>query len=113
GRYHVISNLYLLGQTSITRLDNNAYNSDAVEDRYEGEFYVGFGFFNDKTKERKSNLKNKPYLRVAHGWGTPSNIGEIFKFEHEKDPYNNQLTSVFYGHPLTDELFGLPLDLYL
>ncbi|HAS6325404.1 MipA/OmpV family protein [Vibrio vulnificus] len=113
GRYHVISNLYLLGQTSITRLDNNAYNSDAVEDRYEGEFYVGFGFFNDKTKERKSNLKNKPYLRVAHGWGTPSNIGEIFKFEREKDPYNNQLTSVFYGHPLTDELFGLPLDLYL
>ncbi|ELP5728964.1 MipA/OmpV family protein [Vibrio vulnificus] len=113
GRYHVASNLYLLGKTSITRLDNNAYNSYAIEDRYEGEFYVGFGFFNDKNKERKSNLKNKPYLRVAHGWGTPSNIGEIFKFEREKDPYNNQLTSVFYGHPLTDELFGLPLDLYL
>ncbi|EGQ7831445.1 MipA/OmpV family protein [Vibrio vulnificus] len=113
GRYHVASNLYLLGKTSITRLDNNAYDSYAIEDRYEGEFYVGFGFFNDKNKERKSNLKNKPYLRVAHGWGTPSNIGEIFKFEREKDPYNNQLTSVFYGHPLTDELFGLPLDLYL
>lgn len=31
GRYHVISNLYLLGQTSITRLDNNAYNSDVVK----------------------------------------------------------------------------------
>ncbi|HAS8521653.1 TPA: MipA/OmpV family protein [Vibrio vulnificus] len=113
GRYHVASNLYLLGKTSITRLDNNAYDSYAIEDRYEGEFYVGFGFFNDKNKERKSNLKNKSYLRVAHGWGTPSNIGEIFKFEREKDPYNNQLTSVFYGHPLTDELFGLPLDLYL
>ncbi|GAL03682.1 hypothetical protein JCM19237_6576 [Photobacterium aphoticum] len=31
----------------------------------------------------------------------------------EDDPYNNQLTSVFYGHPLTDELFGIPLDIYL
>ncbi|WP_410963908.1 hypothetical protein, partial [Salmonella sp. ZJHZ20_0162] len=44
---------------------------------------------------------------------TPSNIGEIFSFEREKDPYDNQLTSLFYGHPLTDELFGFPLDIYL
>lgn len=112
-RYHVASNLYLLGQASVTRLDSNAYHSHAVEDRYQGEFFVGFGFFNDKNKERKSSLSNKAYLRVAHGWATPSNIGEIFKFEQEKDPYNNQMSSFFYGHPLTDELFGLPLDIYL
>ncbi|MBE3667631.1 MltA-interacting MipA family protein [Vibrio navarrensis] len=112
-RYHVASNLYLLGQASVTRLDSNAYRSYAVEDRYQGEFFVGFGFFNDKNKEHKSSLSNKAYLRVAHGWATPSNIGEIFKFEQEKDPNNNQMSSFFYGHPLTDELFGLPLDIYL
>lgn len=112
-RYHVASNLYLFGQASVTRLDSNAYRSYAVEDRYQGEFFVGFGFFNDKNKERKSSLSNKAYLRVAHGWATPSNIGEIFKFEQEKDPNNNQMSSFFYGHPLTDELFGLPLDIYL
>ncbi|UPQ88969.1 MipA/OmpV family protein [Vibrio sinaloensis] len=112
-RYHVYSNLYLLGATSVTRLDNSAYRSTIVNDRFEGELFLGFGFFNDKTKAPKTALSNPRYLRVAHGWATSSNIGEIFSFNREKDPYNNQLTSVFYGHPLTDELFGLPLDIYL
>lgn len=111
-RYHVISNLYLLGSTSLTRLDNNAYSSSAVDDRYQGEISLGFGFFNDKTKPLKQALVNKRYVRLAHGWATPSNIGEIINFDTENDPDNNQLTSVFYGHPLTDELFGFPLDLY-
>ncbi|MEZ8929334.1 MULTISPECIES: MipA/OmpV family protein [unclassified Vibrio] len=112
-RYHVFSNLYLLGSTSVTRLDDNAYDSSIVEDRYQGELYLGFGFFNDKTKAPKPKLSNAPYLRVAHGWATPSNIGDIMKFNREKDEYNNQLTSFFYGHPLTDEIFGFPLDIYL
>lgn len=112
-RYHVFSNLYLLGSTSVTRLDDNAYQSSVIEDRYQGEFFLGFGFFKDKTKAPKADLSNKPYLRVAHGWATPSNIGDIMKFNSEKDEYNNQLTSFFYGHPLTDELFGFPLDIYL
>ncbi|OLQ87748.1 MltA-interacting MipA family protein [Vibrio ponticus] len=111
-RYHVTSNLYLLGSTSVTSLDNNAYSAAAVTDRFEGEVFVGFGFFPDKTKARKTELTNKRYLRIAHGWATPSNIGDIFALNREKDPYNNQMTSVFYGHPLTDELFGLPVDLY-
>ncbi|WP_345791538.1 MipA/OmpV family protein [Vibrio amylolyticus] len=112
-RYHVISNLYLLGSTAVTRLDENAYESEAVQDRYQGEFYLGFGFFNDRDKAPKSELSNKRYIRVAHGWATPSNIGEIIKFNTRTDEYNNQLSSVFYGHPLTDELFGFPLDIYL
>jgi outer membrane protein len=29
------------------------------------------------------------------------------------DPYNNQLSSIFYGHPLTDEVLGVPLHMYL
>ncbi|WP_253825297.1 MipA/OmpV family protein [Vibrio sp. 03-59-1] len=111
-RYHVISNLYLLGSTSVTRFDDNAFNSSIVEDRYQGEFYLGFGLFNDKTAPKNPELSNKPYLRVAHGWATPSNIGDIMKLNSEKDKYNNQLTSVFYGHPLTDEVFGVPIDIY-
>ncbi|NIY91883.1 MipA/OmpV family protein [Vibrio diazotrophicus] len=112
-RYLVTSNLYLLGETSVTRLDNAAYNSQLVEDRYQGEVFLGFGFFNEKRKQRKPSISNHPYLRIAHGWATPSNMGDIFNFDREKDEYNNQLTSLFYGHPLTDELFGFPLDIYL
>ncbi len=112
-RYHVTSNLYLLGETSVTRLDSAAYDSRLVEDRYQGEVFVGFGFFKDKGRDYKSGLGNRPYLRVSHGWATPSNTGDIFRFDGVKDEYNNQSTSIFYGHPLTDDLFGLPLDIYL
>ena len=112
-RYHVFSNLYLLGSTAVTVLDSNAYKSNTVQDRYQGEMYLGFGFFNNKDQPPKAELSNPRYVRVAHGWGTPSNIGDIFKLNSEKDEYNNQLTSVFYGHPLTDELFNHPVDIYL
>ena len=59
------------------------------------------------------DLRNRPYLRLAHGWATPCNLGEIISCDIENDKYSNQLSSIFYEHPLTDELFGFPLDIYL
>lgn len=112
-RYHVVSNLYLLAGASITMLENEAYHSLAVEDRYQSEFFVGVGFFNDQKKTYKSELVNRPFLRIAQGWATPSNFSEILTFNSEKDEFNNKLTSFFYGHPLTDELFGAPWHFYI
>lgn len=112
-RYHVNSNFYLLGSFGATVLDNNAYHADIVEQRWQSELYLGFAFFNDISKTKKTALNNHGYLRIAHGWATPSNIGDILAGDSVKDEYNNQLTSVFYGLPLTDELFSLPLDIYL
>lgn len=112
-RYHVAKNFYLLASVKGTFLDKNAYQSDAVSQRWQTEAYFGFAFFNDISKAKKSELNNHGYLRLAHGWATPSNIGEILAGNTVKDEYNNQLTSIFYGLPLTDELFSLPLDIYL
>jgi MipA family protein len=112
-KYHVTSNLYFLGAINGTFLDKNAYQSEAVNQRWQTEVYIGFGFFNDITKAKKQDLSNGRYIRLAHGWATPSNIGEIIRGNSEKDEYNNQLSSVFYGIPLTDELFSLPLSIYL
>ena len=112
-RYHVISNLYLLGKLEGTYLGKEARKSPFVEDDLTYELFLGFGFFNDRTKEEKEVLDTKPYFRIAHGWATPSNISEIIRGNTEKDPYNNQLTSLFYGYPLTNELFTLPIDVYL
>ncbi|WP_114327246.1 MipA/OmpV family protein [Candidatus Colwellia aromaticivorans] len=112
-RYHVASNLYIIGSVGITGLDNNAYHSTAVDQRWQSEAYLGFAFFNDKSKANKSSIGNSGYLRVSHGWATPSNIGDIIAGDGEKDEYNNQMSSIYYGLPLTDELFGLPIDLYL
>jgi hypothetical protein len=74
--------------------------------------FFGIGFFNDK-KNPVDTLASKPYIRLAHGWGTESNLSEILSGNTEKDPYNNQLTSVFFGVPLADELFTLPIATYL
>jgi len=112
-RYHVASNFYLLGSVGATVLDSNAYGADIVDQRWQSEVYLGFAFFNDITKAKNTDLKNHGYLRVAHGWATPSNIGDIISGDSEKDEYNNRLTSIYYGLPLTDQLFSLPLDIYL
>ena len=113
-RYHVISNFYLLGRAQLTTLDSKTRDSITIENGTHGEIYLGIAFFNDKTKKKSPSLKAKPYIRLAHGWATPSNIGDILKLNSVDDEQNNQLTSLFYGHPVADSLFGVEaLDIYI
>lgn len=113
-RYHVASNFYLLGRAQLTVLDNNARNSGYIDRSSYGEVYLGIAFFNDKTKAKGPSLKAKPYIRVAHGRGTPSNFGDILGLDWEPDEQGNRITSVFYGHPLADSLFGFDfIDVYM
>ena len=116
--YHLISNLYLIGSFQLTYLDHNVRHSEFVDKDFLDEIFLGIKFSNGRKKSgrkkyRKKSLRNTPYLRLAHGWASPSDLGDIISGNAENDRYNNQLTSVFYGHPLTDEIFGLPLDIYL
>lgn len=113
-RYHVVSNLYLLGRAQLTTLDSNTRDSITIEDGTYGEAYLGVAFFNDKTKKKASTLKAKPYIRIAHGWATPSNLSSILHLDAADDEQNNQLTSIFYGHPIADSLFGVEaFDIYI
>jgi outer membrane protein len=113
GKFHVISNLYLFGQAKLTFLEKNVRKSEFVKNKPVGEIFAGFGFSNDKDQSLKPALRQNAYIRLAHGWATPSSLNNILHGRTKPDPYNNQLTSVFYGHPLTDQLFGAPLDIYL
>lgn len=113
-RYHVASNFYLLGRAQLTTLDSNTRDSASIENGTYGEIYMGIAFFNDKTKAKVSSLKAKPYIRLAHGWGTPSNMGDILAFDWEDDVQNSEISSIFYGHPLADSLFGYEwIDIYM
>ena len=113
-RYHVISNFYLLGRAQLTTLDSKTRDSITIDNGTFGEIYLGIAFFNDKTKKKAPSLKAKPYLRFAHGWATPSNIGDILTFDSVDDEQNNQLSSLFYGHPIADSLFGVEaFDIYI
>jgi len=112
-RFHLYQNLYMIGRAAVTILDDRTTDIDIVEDRYQTEFFLGMGFFSDKTKKPPSHLKSKPYLRLAHGWASESSLQEIITFQSVPDEENNQLTSLFYGHPIADTLFTLPLSIYL
>lgn len=112
-RYHVYSNLFLLGEANLTMLGNETYHSNVIDERFQAEYYVGFGFFKNKREPGKLSLPDNHYLRWAYGWATPSNIGEILTGGTESDEYNNRMTSLFYGIPLAESLFSLPIELYL
>ncbi|WP_419662266.1 putative MltA-interacting protein precursor [Desulfosarcina variabilis str. Montpellier] len=111
-RLHVWRNLYLLARGSILFLDSDTRDVSFIDESYQSEAFLGIGFFNDK-KDPVNTLASKPYVRLAHGWGTESNLGEIMTGNTESDPYNNQLSSVFLGVPLADRLFTLPIATYL
>ena len=115
-RYHVISNLYLVGRAKVTTLlDSSTRNSVTIDKETFGEVYLGVAFFDDKTKIKKPSLDAKPYWRFAYGWATPSSMGDILvRWDVEDDPQNNQIASIFYGHPVADSLFNVEsLDVYL
>lgn len=113
-RYHVASNFYLLGRAQLTTLDSKTRDSVTIDNGTHGEIYIGIAFFNDKTHTKSSALKAKPYIRIAHGWATPSNMGEIVRLNIDNDEQDNQLTSIFYGHPIADSLFGIEaIDIYI
>ena len=76
---------------------------------------MGIAFYPDPDKPFVSSptkQKNDEYLRFAHGWATPSNIGEILKFQTERDTENNQMNSLFYGVQVADSLLTMPIDIY-
>ncbi|MCM2681073.1 MipA/OmpV family protein [Echinimonas agarilytica] len=113
GRVHVWRELNIIGKIGTRYLDGDVRGSHLIDTNWDWETYLGIAFIPDPEKGKELTLPEKSYVRLAHGWATPSNIGDILAGDTEKDEYNNQLTSLFYGHPLASELFGLPLDIYL
>nr|WP_283164178.1 MipA/OmpV family protein [Shewanella corallii] len=116
-RYHVASNLYLLGRFGVGRLEDKISQLPTIENQYQYETFLGFGFFPDNKQEKSvsradSSRDDSEFFRLSHGWATPSNLSYILTGDAEKDPYNNQMTSLFYGTRLSETLFGLPIELY-
>ncbi|MEM6673085.1 MAG: MipA/OmpV family protein [Planctomycetota bacterium] len=123
-RYHLIGDLYLVGSAAYSFFDQEIRDLDAIDDPGAFETFLGFGFFQDRGSPQflgrprvrefdDRAIELAPHLRLAHGWATPSNLGSILSGDIEDDEFDNQLTSLFYGYPLTDRLFGLPLQIYL
>jgi len=113
GSYYLGNDLYLQGSMGLTWLEEAARDSVYVDDDIKENIYLGLVYKNYRRQPRKSSINAKPYLRLVHGWATPSDLKDIVTFNHEEDDTDNKLFSIFYGHPLSDEWFGLPFQTYL
>lgn len=118
GRYHVWRNLHLEGSLEARWLDGNTQDSRMIDDSMEYMAYIGVGFFEDPiksyAKSSGSTLNAKPYYRISQGWGNDSTLAQIFAGDIRKDSGADvNMTSFFYGHPLADTLFGLPIETYI
>jgi outer membrane protein len=118
---NVWRNFYVTGAAALTRLDQPVRDTViefpddrlTVDDDWKYEVYGGIGLSDPIDPPRSVRLPSNGYVRVAHCWATPSSLAKIFRGEAKKDPDNHQLTTVFYGHPLTDRVFGLPIEFFL
>jgi len=111
--YHVVSNVRLFLAGDITRYDNPVRHVSFIDKDFHFQGYLGVGLTNDKSKPVGGIFLDGAYVRLAQGWATPSSLADILNGNAEDDPYNNKMTSVFYGHPLSKTLFGLPIHVFL
>ncbi|GLP97287.1 MipA/OmpV family protein [Paraferrimonas sedimenticola] len=112
-KYKVWDNLHLIGQAGVTQHERAIKDLPTVKVNRQFETYLGFGFYPTEKQLTEPFKGHKGhFVRVSHGWGTTSNLGDILAGKWVKDPYNNQLTSAFYGIPIATELLTLPLDVY-
>lgn len=115
-RRHLAGNLHLVGSVEAGLLDSPARRSAFVEDDWEWEGMLGLGVFAPppklETVEPAGPLA-RPYVRFAQGWGSDARLGEILAGQNRSDGVPVRMSSLFYGHPLSDTLFGLPIEVYL
>ena len=112
-KYQVYENFYLLGGLSGTYVGGATSDAEMIDESYTYSAYAGLGILNDKNKPFIEIEGVKPYIRLAHGWATISSLEDIIGGGVVEDEYSNQLTSIFYGQPVSNNLFDLPLQVYL
>lgn len=109
----VISSLYLQGAVGATYLSKPVREASLVKDGYRLMGFLGFGLSKERLGPTDRALGITPYWRLSHQWGTPSSLERVMKLQAKPDPYKSHLTTLFYGLPLTDRLFTLPIHVYL
>ncbi len=124
-RYRLISDFFLIGSVRYNALGTDIDHLSTIDDPGTWESFVGVGIFQDgngpqyagqprrKDTAELRDIETVPHVRLGHAWATPSSFKDLFAFDILDDEFDNQLTSIFYGFPLTDRLFGLPLDLFI
>ena len=109
----VINSLYLQGAVGATYLSRPVREASLVKDNYRLMGFLGVGLSKERLGPSDRDLETTPYWRVSYQWGTPSSLAKVIRFESKPDTFDSRLSTVFYGLPLTDRLFTLPIHVYL
>jgi len=112
-KYHIDSNFYFLSGAEVVALDSSAKSAAFVDKGYEYSAFMGIGFMRDQAVKKRRDLSIAPYIRISHGYATHSDIDQILGGNLPKESYGNTLTSIFYGYPLSDKLFSIPILSYI
>jgi len=113
GYLQVWNSLYLQGALGATYLSRPVRESSLVEDDFRLMASVGVGLSKARIGPSERALEIRPYWRLSHQWGTPSSIAQVVRLKAKPDTLDSQLTTLFYGLPLTDRIFNLPIHAYL
>lgn len=113
GYLQVWNSLYLQGALGATYLSRPVREASLVEDDFKLTAFLGVGFSKERLGPSDRALEIRPYWRASHQWGTPSSLAKTIRLQAKPDTFNSQLTTLFYGLPLTDRLFTLPIHVYL
>lgn len=112
-RRRLHKNLHLEAKVEAGLLGTEAYSSPIIEDDFRYEVYLGLGIFEGEPGAAEE-LEAKPYWRISQGWGTSSDFQNMIFGEHKTvDGADVRSTSIFYGHPLADSIFGVPIEMYI
>ena len=114
-QYPLAAGWHLTGGIEWIQLEQKARSASTIDHDGYGSAKLGLLYLHGSSNSFGFELPANSYIRFAHGWATASDLSDIFTGNTRKDPYNNQITSVFYGHPLTEDWLDLPLktDVYL
>ena len=111
-RYKLFDDIYLFGQVSLTQFGSDTYQVSVIDTPNQTDILLGIGYLEDNRKKKPRFLKAKPYVRLAHGSATPSNLGEIVVLNKESDRFNHKMDSLFLGIPVSDTLFNKDIQMY-
>ncbi|MDB2384780.1 MipA/OmpV family protein, partial [Endozoicomonas sp.] len=113
-RYLIGKGTYLVAGLEYTYLDNEARQSPLINSHYKAAATLGVMFIGDAFPVTGNpRLPDGSYLRVAYGWATPSDMQQILTGKNDSKGFDDTLTSLFYGYPLKQNAFDLPIDFYL
>lgn len=113
GRIRIAEDWHLLTRFSGTYFDGETFASPVLQDRMAWDVFAGVAFLRFGPEPPASRPEDGSYWRTAFARSTRARLTNIATGGATRDPERQSLVSLFYGHPLSRLMFGLPLDVYL